>query len=212
MNHDYLVPAEEGKAEIIVRKSRFISSAAPVFTVDEARQFIDKIRREFPDASHHVPAYIIGTGATTLMHCSDAGEPSGTAGKPVLAVLKGSKLGDVAVIVTRYFGGVKLGTGGLVRAYTEATQAVLEVLPRARKVLVSRILMTFPYAGLERIRRLVFQLNGVIQDESYSDQITITAELPSESYSSFQRGFQELTSGKEQIILIDTYHSLRTIS
>ena len=127
----YLIPAQETRIEIIVVNSRFIATAAPVFSVDEAKAFIAKVREEFADASHNVPTYLIGHGASVIAHCSDDGEPSGTAGRPALAVLRGSGLGDVAVVVTRYFGGTKLGTGGLVRAYGDAVREVLAVLETA---------------------------------------------------------------------------------
>jgi uncharacterized YigZ family protein len=113
----YPVPLKEIRRELIVVNSRFVATLAPVMSVEEAKAFIARIRGEFSDASHNVPAYLVGGGDSLIEHCSDDGEPSGTAGRPALAVLKGSGLGDVAVVVTRYFGGTKLGTGGLVRAY-----------------------------------------------------------------------------------------------
>jgi len=130
----YPIPAKEARAEIIVINSRFIASAGPAFSVEQARNFIARIKSEFPDASHHVPVYLIGFGASSTAHCSDAGEPAGTAGRPALAVLQGAGLGDVVVVVTRYFGGTRLGTGGLVRAYSDAVREVLDILPRAERV------------------------------------------------------------------------------
>ena len=117
MSNRYRLPARETRTEIKVKNSIFIATAAPVFTVAEAKAFVGRIKMEFADATHNVPAYLVGFGTTVTAHCSDDGEPSGTAGRPMLAVLQGSGLGDVAVVVTRYFGGTKLGTGGLVRAY-----------------------------------------------------------------------------------------------
>ena len=108
----YPIPASETRIEMKVKNSRFIATAAPVFSVDEAKAFIARVRDEFSDASHNVPAYQVGFGPSTIAHCSDDGEPSGTAGRPMLAVVRGSGLGDIAVVVTRYFGGTKLGTGG----------------------------------------------------------------------------------------------------
>ncbi|MEM9776594.1 MAG: YigZ family protein, partial [Chloroflexota bacterium] len=108
----YLIPAEKTKAEIEVKRSRFIATAAPVFTVEEAKAFIKEVKQEFSDASHNVPAFLVGHGSSITKHCNDDGEPSGTAGRPMLAVLEGSDLGDIAVVVTRYWGGIKLGTGG----------------------------------------------------------------------------------------------------
>ena len=134
MSSGRIIPAAEARVALTVVNSRFIATAAPVFSVEAARAFVGRVRAEFADASHNVPAYVIGHGATTIAHCHDDGEPAGTAGRPVLAVLQGSGLGDVAVVVTRYFGGTKLGTGGLVRAYGDAARAVLAALPRAEKV------------------------------------------------------------------------------
>lgn len=154
----YRIPARETRAELSVVNSRFIASAGPVFSVEEARSFIAKIRTEFADATHHVPAFIIGYGASITEHCSDDGEPSGTAGRPALAVLQGSGLGDIAVVVTRYFGGTKLGTGGLVRAYTDAVKTVLAVLPLAMKIPTHLVMTSLPYKYFERARMLAQQI------------------------------------------------------
>ena len=114
--------------------SRFIATISPADDVEAARAFIHRVRQEFPDASHHVPAFVIGGGNTCTEFCSDDGEPSGTSGRPLLAVLKGSGLGNVAVVVSRYFGGTLLGTGGLVKAYSEAGKAVVAAVGRAALV------------------------------------------------------------------------------
>src|SRR5512136_477166 len=171
----YPVPLHEIRREISISNSRFIASLAPVFSVDEAKAFIHRIKAEFPDATHHVPVYLVGYGASEIAHCSDAGEPSGTAGRPALAVLRGSGLGDVAVVVTRYFGGTKLGTGGLVRAYSEAVRMVVQAVPQAEKVLTHTIMLAFPYTYLERIRLLVAAQAGAIIDETFAADVTLTA-------------------------------------
>ena len=116
MNESQLIPARRVETEFTELNSRFITSAAPAFSVSEAKAFINEIKGKYPDATHHVPVYLIGHGRSSLAHCSDDGEPSGTAGRPALAVLRGSNLGDIVLVITRYFGGTKLGTGGLVRA------------------------------------------------------------------------------------------------
>ena len=126
-----MIPAAEARVETAAGNSRFIATIGPAFTTDEAKAFIARIKAEFADATHNVPAYVIGHGQTTIAHCHDDGEPSGTAGRPMLAVLQGSGLGDVVVVITRYFGGTKLGTGGLVRAYGDAVREALLVVPRA---------------------------------------------------------------------------------
>ena len=174
MTKRYPIPAREARAEIEVLNSRFIASAAPAFSVEEAREFIARVKSEFPDASHHVPAFLIGSGASVTAHSSDAGEPAGTAGRPALVVLQGSGLGDVVVVVTRYFGGIKLGTGGLVRAYTDAVKAVLDVLPRAEKVPTATVMLAFEYSFFERIRLLAAEHRGLILDEDFGADVTLT--------------------------------------
>src|SRR4030095_2751575 len=134
MAKTYLIPLNESRREHVAVNSRFIATLTPAFSVEGARAFIARIKKEFADATHNVPAYIIGGRNTRTEFCSDDGEPSGTSGKPALTVLRGSGLGDVAVVVTRYFGGTLLGTGGLVTAYTESTQMVVNAVVRGRRV------------------------------------------------------------------------------
>jgi len=143
----YPIPAKETRVEIMVVNSRFIATLAPVFTVEEAKAFVSRIKDEFSDATHNVPAYVVGHGNSVIAHANDDGEPAGTAGRPALAVLQGSGLGDAGVVVTRYFGGTKLGTGGLVRAYSDAVRAVLEAAPRAERVPTHTVMLVDPTPG-----------------------------------------------------------------
>jgi len=200
----YLVPAGEVRHEMIVVNSRFVATLGPVFTVEEAKAFVARIRSEFPDASHHVPAYLVGYGRSVLAHCSDAGEPSGTAGRPALAVLQGSGLGDVAVVVTRYFGGTKLGTGGLVHAYGDAVKEVVARVPRAQKMLTHTVMLGFHYRLLEQIRLLVSARHGQVLDEDFAAEITLTARFPVEYFQDFQAALLELSSGTLQAEIIET--------
>jgi uncharacterized YigZ family protein len=200
----YPVPAEEVRHEIIVINSRFIATLGPVFAVEEARAFIGRIRSEFPDASHHVPAYLVGFGSSVIAHCSDAGEPSGTAGRPALAVLQGSGLGDVAVVVTRYFGGTKLGTGGLVHAYGDAVKEVVGLVRRARKTLTHTVMVGFHYRYLEQIRLLVAAQRGQILDEDFAAEITLAARFPVGDLPGFQAALAELSNGALQAEIIET--------
>jgi uncharacterized YigZ family protein len=200
----YPIPAREVQTEIQVLNSRFIATAAPVFSVDEARLFIARIRSEFADASHNVPAYLVGHGASVTAHCHDDGEPSGTAGRPALAVLSGSGLGDVAVVVTRYFGGTKLGTGGLVRAYSDAVRAVLDILPRAEKVPTHTVLVAAPYTFFERVRLAVAAHHGEILDEEFTADVTVTARFAVEHFASFQAALQEMSNGTLEAIIAET--------
>lgn len=207
----YPIPAGEVRTEIMVVNSRFIASLRPVFSVDDAKDFVQKIKDEFSDATHNVPAYLVGYGASVTAHCSDDGEPSGTAGRPVLAVLRGSGLGDVAVVVTRYFGGTKLGTGGLVRAYSDAVRAVLELTPRATKVMTYTVLLALPYSLLERVRLLVSRHSGQILEEEFAGDVTITARFPVKAMDGFQGDLQELSSGTLQAEVITTQETIMPV-
>jgi uncharacterized YigZ family protein len=204
MGQRYPIPAAEARTEIIVINSRFISSAAPAFTVEAARDFITRVKAEFPDASHHVPAFLIGSGASVTAHCTDAGEPSGTAGRPALAVLQGSGLGDVVVVVTRYFGGTKLGTGGLVRAYTDAVKEVLKVLPRAEKIPTHTLMVVSPYPFYEQIRLLVHAHQGQILDTTFEVDVTLVLRFAVERFQPFKADLTELTRGAVDAVIIET--------
>jgi uncharacterized YigZ family protein len=172
--------------------------------VEEARAFIARIKKEFADASHNVPAYIIGGGNTVTEFCSDDGEPAGTAGKPALAVLRGSGLGDVAVVVTRYFGGTLLGTGGLVKAYTESTQMVVQAVGRGRRVPVHVAMVAIPYNLLERVRLMVGRNNGEVIGEDFAEDVTMTLQFPVESMGGFQSELNELSAGKIKAEVIES--------
>lgn len=200
----YPIPEREARAEITVVNSRFIATAAPAFSVEAARSFIARIRAEFPDASHNVPAFLIGYGASVTAHCTDDGEPAGTAGRPALTVLQGSGLGDVVVVVTRYFGGTKLGTGGLVHAYTEAVQAVLAVLPRAEKVPTHTVMLACEYALFDRVRLLVQEHHGLLLDQDFAADVTLTARFATWHLDAFQAALRELSRGALQVEIIET--------
>lgn len=200
----YRIPAKKTRTEIQVSNSRFIASAAPVFSVEEAKAFIHEVRHEFSDASHHVPAFLIGYGQSVMAHCSDDGEPSGTAGRPALAVLQGSGLGDIAVIVTRYFGGTKLGTGGLVRAYTDAVKAVLEILPLAEKVPTHNAMLVIPYTLYEQTKLMIQDHLGKILDEEFGAEITITIQFMVEHFERFNLKLLELSRGRIQAEIFES--------
>ena len=208
MSNPYLIPAEEIRREHVVVNSRFIATLAPVASTDEARAFIARIRKEFSDATHNVPAYIIGGGNNVTDYCSDDGEPSGTAGRPALAVLRGSGLGDVAVVITRYFGGTLLGKGGLVRAYTESTQMVVNAVRRARRQQVHVAMLVLPYNLLERVRMLVNRHQGDILNEEFAADITMTFRFPVENADQFQADLSELSAGTLQAETIETTEML----
>ncbi|MFZ6026734.1 MAG: IMPACT family protein [Chloroflexota bacterium] len=200
----YPVPAAEIRREIVVLKSRFVATLAPVFGVDDAKAFVARIRAAFPDASHHVPVYLIGHGASVIAHCSDAGEPAGTAGRPALEVLRGSGLGDVAVVVTRYFGGTKLGTGGLVRAYSDAVRSVTADVPRAHRVLTHTAMLGLPYSWLERARLLVHIHHGQVLGEDFAAEVTLTARFAVNDFEPFQQALSESSNGSLAAEIVET--------
>lgn len=208
MSKTYSVPLHEIRREQIVLNSRFIATLAPVFNIDEARSFLARIKREFADASHNVPAYMIGGGNTVTEYFSDDGEPSGTAGKPILSVLRGSGFGDVAAVVTRYFGGTLLGTGGLVKAYTEATQLVVHAVRRGRRVPVHVALLVIPYSSLGRVRLLVTRQRGEVLGEDYAADITMTLRFPIDSFDAFQNELREMSAGKLKAEVIESNETI----
>jgi len=211
MSKSYSIPLNEIRREHVVVNSRFIATLAPVFSIEEARAFIARIKKEFADASHNIPAYIIGGGNTVTEYFSDDGEPSGTAGKPALAVLRGSGLGDVAVVVTRYFGGRLLGTGGLVKAYTESTQMVVNAVGRGRRVPVHVAMLAIPYNLLERVRLLVTRQGGKVLDEEFAADITLTLQFPVDLFETFQNELCELSSGKLKAEVIESKETMMAV-
>lgn len=204
MSDCYIIPEKIVSTEMIVVNSRFISVAGPVFSTEEAREFIQSVKRQYPDASHHVPAYVIGHGNSTVAYCSDDGEPSGSSGKPILSVLQGSGFGDAIIVVTRYFGGTKLGIGGLVHAYGDAAKSVLEIMPKAVKVSTCLVQISMPYSFYERIRLLIIRKNAQILDEYFQGDVTITGRFLTKTFDQFQSDLSELTAGKIQAQIMDT--------
>ncbi|HAP43760.1 MAG: hypothetical protein A2087_05380 [Spirochaetes bacterium GWD1_61_31] len=204
MSAAWLVPLEAVRTNLTVVNSRFISSLAPAGNVTEARHYIQVIRKEFPDATHHVPAFIIGGGNSATESCSDDGEPSGTAGRPILTVLKGSGLGNVVLVISRWFGGTQLGTGGLVKAYTEAAQQALRLVKPAREVLVHRLELTLPYPLYERVKLETAAIGATIVHENFDEAVHLAIELAVESLADYQRRLDSLSSGRLQPTIVDS--------
>jgi uncharacterized YigZ family protein len=195
MTTGYRVPVETLRTEIMVVNSRFVTTIARVETAAEAKSFWAGVRAEMPDASHHVYAFRVGFGNSVTEGMTDDGEPSGTAGPPVLAVLRGTQIGDVIVVVTRYFGGTKLGTGGLVRAYSDAARAGLAILRTEEKIEKRLLGVDIPYSLYEMIKRLITQHHGVITDETFASEVTILAQFPASEISAFTEALREMTAG-----------------
>jgi uncharacterized YigZ family protein len=201
------VPKQETRAKITVVNSRFIASISPAFSVEQAKSYVDRIKSEFQSASHNVSAFIIGHGQSIIAHCTDDGEPSGTAGRPILSVLQGSNLGDVVMVVTRFFGGTKLGRGGLVRAYSAAAKQALKTLQIAEKVVTHKIMFEVPYNLYAPSRILLEKHLASDLDEVFEEAVTLTARLREEQYDAFKLNLNDLTYGTAEITHIDTQHN-----
>jgi uncharacterized YigZ family protein len=208
MTRAYSVPLTQIRREHMVLNSRFIATLAPAFSIDEARAFMARIKKEFADATHNVPVYIIGGGNTVTEYFSDDGEPAGTSGKPALAVLRGSGLGDAALVITRYFGGTLLGTGGLVKAYTESAQLVVSAVGRGQRVPVHVVMLAIPYNLLERVRLLATRHRAEILGEDFAGDITLTVQIPVSEFDAFQLGLRELSAGKLQAEVIESKETI----
>ena len=199
-----LVPAGEHRVELAVVNSRFITTIRPASSAEEAREFIKEIREEMPDASHHVPAFIIGHGNSIQEHCQDDGEPSGTAGRPALSVLRGSGIGDIAAVVTRYFGGTKLGKGGLVRAYQDAVRMALESLPLAQKIATVTLAFVVPYSFFERARLIVEEFEGEILAEDFTEVVKMEARFTRPEAESFKQALYDRSNGTVAAEIIES--------
>jgi uncharacterized YigZ family protein len=187
-----------------VSNSRFICTIDRVTTAAEVKPYLARLRAEMPDASHHVYAFRIGYGNSVIEGMSDDGEPPGTAGPPVLAVLRGSPLGDILVAVTRYFGGTKLGTGGLVRAYGDAARQGLASLPTETNILKKMLGIEVPYPLYERVQRLVAEHQGTIEDQAFTADVTLMVNMPVETIPAFTQALRELSKGRVEPVMLDS--------
>ena len=191
----YKILYKEGEAEISEKKSRFIAHIAPAQTEEEAQAFIEKIKKQYWDARHNCWAYSIGEKQPAL-RCSDDGEPSGTAGKPILEVISGSGIHNIVVVVTRYFGGTLLGTGGLVRAYTDATRAGIENSDIVEKIPGRRVDIAMDYTDLGKLQYMLAQNEVLTEDTEYTDKVIIHALFPESDKEMLKKKITEATSGR----------------
>ena len=201
----YKIILQGGVGEIEEKKSRFIANVAPVQTEDEALSFIETMRKKYWDARHNCYAYVIGE-KTQLMRFSDDGEPSGTAGKPILEVLLGAEIRNAVVVVTRYFGGTLLGTGGLVRAYTQATQAGLNACDVRTTRYGVFLKITTDYNGIGKIQYIMGMRNIVIEEPEYTDVVSLKVKIPYEDEEAVRKEITEATAGKAKIEKLDSLY------
>jgi len=193
----YSIPSIRFRTEIEVERSRFITTVQEVISPAEAQAFVTAIKAEFPDANHNCWAYLIGPpGSSDQIGLSDDGEPHGVAGRPMLTTLQHSGLGDTALVVSRYFGGIKLGKGGMVKAYTAAAQSALEQLPRSLRIAWVEIRASFEYSLLTPLKLRLPEFEGEILATDYADKVSARLRLPEEQLQRFQTMFSDLTAGQ----------------
>ncbi len=183
-------------AEIKIKGSRFIGTATPVHSSKQAEKFIRQMNKVYYDATHNCFAFSVLEDNQCINKFNDAGEPAGTAGPPIMAVINGRNLTNLAVVITRYFGGTKLGKGGLIRAYSECTKAVLGNGTIIKKTIYSQMSLTFPYDLTGNIMHLLSQMNGKTVSSDYYDYTKLTIKLPRSMVNSFKEKVTEITSGK----------------
>ena len=193
---DYIIPAGYGEAEYIDKKSRFIGQVQHVESVSEAMAFIESVRKKYADATHNVWAYVLADGQ---MRWSDDGEPGGTSGQPTLNVFRSALVCDVACVVTRYFGGTLLGSGGLVRAYSKAASMALEAAGRARMAEWRGVAVECTYAQYERVRRLLEGMGAADMDGSFGEFVTVSALLPLDAAQAVSARLTDMTAGSARV-------------
>ncbi|MCI8726429.1 MAG: YigZ family protein [Hungatella sp.] len=194
----YKILWEGGTGEIVEKKSRFIADTKPVESEEEALEFIESVRKKYWDARHHCFAYCVGD-KNQVVRCSDDGEPSQTAGRPMLDVLLGEELHDVCVVVTRYFGGTLLGTGGLVRAYSEAAREGIRNSRVLEKCLGRRMGIDTDYTGIGKIQYILAQRQITVLHTEYTDKVRLEVMVPSGEAKGLEAEITEGTSGRAAV-------------
>ncbi len=195
-NDVYYTLKEPVSDEIKVKGSRFIGHAGPIHQPGEAISFLDRLIKQYHDATHHCYAYRLGTGNESIFRYSDAGEPSGTAGKPILNVMDGRSLSDLICVVVRYFGGIKLGTGGLARAYTECATMTLDkgIVETCFQTEVIRF--KFGYDDTGAVMRIVTGFRGQILESRYGSQAEMAVQIHKSEVPDFRKRLLDETSGR----------------
>ena len=194
----YKIVYQNGTGEIVEKKSRFIANVYKVETEDEVSSYINAAKKKYWDARHNCYAFVIGEN-NEIQRSSDDGEPSGTAGKPIMEVLMGNEVHNCLIIVTRYFGGTLLGTGGLIRAYQQAAKVGLENSTIIEKQAGTRLRLTTDYNGLGKIQHIAEQKGFYIAETEYTDVVAITMVIPDEYTQDFADKVTEITAGKALI-------------
>lgn len=193
---EYYIPSETVSTETEVKKSKFIATITTVTSKEEALSFFQKIRGQYTGANHNCFAYIVGDPKSSVeLGFNDDGEPSGTAGKPMLGVLQHNNIGNVAVMVTRFFGGTKLGTGGLVRAYSAAVKMAIAKVSLNEFVQSSCMQVSIPFEFESTVRHLLAILNLTVIESKHSEDVSIKVDVPESILDSFQKKVNDITKG-----------------
>lgn len=191
-----LRPGEVFRVEQTIKRSRFIASVGHTPGVEEAKAFIEQIKTEFEDARHNCWAYCAGVaGSTDRIGASDDGEPHGTAGRPMLTAVTHSGIGEVTVVVTRYFGGILLGTGGLVKAYQSSVKMALEAVPTRIRTKTKRIKFSVEHRFVNQVLRKIENANGRILEKNFEMDADFDVEIPEDLAQAFTKELEELTRG-----------------
>lgn len=198
----YPIPAGTHRTSDVIERSRFIATVAPAPTVEEAQAFVERVRAEFADATHNCWAYVVGPpGSTARAGMSDDGEPHGTAGRPMLTMLLHGGMGDVAAVVTRYYGGVKLGTGGLVRAYGGCLQRALVGAPRAERVERVRVRVRVDYEAVAAVQQLLLVHEAEVVAQEWAGDAVFEVRLPEGSVERLRAAVLDATRGRGEVRL-----------
>lgn len=196
----YPVPAGVHRAELEVRRSRFVATLGPAATTDAAAAFVRAVSAELAGATHHCSAFVVGApGTTARVGMSDDGEPRGTAGRPMLTALLHGGVGDVVAVVTRYYGGTKLGTGGLARAYAGAVVAALDTLPRAERVERATLAVALDWAHVASLRALLDAGEATIAEERFAQRAEYRVLLPRDRVTGFLAALGDATRGAAEV-------------
>lgn len=196
-----------GTAELVEKKSKFIANVSPIETEQQAQTFINSICKKYYAAAHNVFAYQIGEN-NELQRCSDDGEPSGTAGKPIIDILKSEDIKNIVVVVTRYFGGTLLGTGGLVRAYSKAAKEGILNAQIVQKVLYQIFEITVDYTLNGKLQYELLKQNYIIKDTYYTDKVTFVVLIQPKDIDKFKKVVAETTSAQGQILTKDNTYCI----
>ncbi len=193
----YPILLESNRCETVVERSRFIATLQPVCSCEEATEFIATIKSEFPDANHNCWAYLVGPpGNSDRIGLSDDGEPHGVAGKPLLTTLQHSGIGDIAIVVSRYFGGTKLGKGGMVKAYTQAAQNALAEASIGEKIDWKQLSFSCDYTLLQQIELLLTHYEAELLDRDFGALVELSLRCPSKQQEALKKALTDLSQGK----------------